>query len=284
MQKNHPSETITHFNIGEVNPQSWKMQHPLSVDGCLIMLCERGFIEITLNSHRYTMHSGDMAFIVFDIVAVPIRTSDDFMARFIAIDFDVAQYIFFLITSNRFWEYIYSTPVFTLNDELYRTATRWFSLINWLSANCAEATAEKALHNEMENFMLVMAEHVESHYGVLGTNPMKNRAWMIANDFLGLINRYYTHHHDVAFYAAKLNISPNYLNIITKRILGISAKEQINIQLGLVVKMLLDTTDLTVKEIAQRLHYDDPSYLCRIFRKQTGLSPLQYRNKHQQSN
>jgi len=85
----------------------------------------------------------------------------------------------------------------------------------------------------------------------------------------------------VAFYAKKLNISPNYLNIISKRILGVSAKEQINIQFGLVIKMLLDTTELTVKEIAERLHYDDPSYLCRIFRKQTGLSPMQYRNKAQ---
>ena len=128
-----------------------------------------------------------------------------------------------------------------------------------------------------------MAGHVESHLGLLGTNPPKNRAWAIVNDFLGLLNRYYTRRHDVAFYAEKLNITPNYLNIIAKRNLGVTAKEQINIQLGLVVKMFLDTTDLTVKEIAERLHYDDPSYLCRIFRKQTGLSPIQYRNKQRKS-
>ena len=43
--------------------------------------------------------------------------------------------------------------------------------------------------------------------------------------------------------------------------------------------MLLDTTDLSVKQIAERLHYDDPSYMCRIFRKHTGMSPIEYRNK-----
>lgn len=115
---------------------------------------------------------------------------------------------------------------------------------------------------------------------MLGTNPPKNRAWLIINEFLGLLNRYYTRRHDVAFYAEKLNISPNYLNIISKRNIGVTAKDQITNQLVLVIKMLLDSTDLTVKEIAERLHYDDPSYLCRIFRKQTGLSPIQYRNKH----
>ena len=40
-----------------------------------------------------------------------------------------------------------------------------------------------------------------------------------------------------------------------------------------------DTTDLSVKQIAARLHYDDPSYLCRLFRKQTGMSPLEYRHQ-----
>ena len=70
---------------------------------------------------------------------------------------------------------------------------------------------------------------------------------------------------------------PNYLNIITRKHTGISAKEQINLMLVHVIKTLLDTTDSPVKHISERLHYDDPSYLCRIFRQQTGLTPIQYR-------
>lgn len=266
-------------NVGTSDGSEWRTGHPLSVGGCLIMLCERGWIEITVNSRRFVMSSGHMAFLVFDMLAVPVKSSADFKAKYVALDFDTAQDIFFLVTSNRFWEYIYTSPIFSLSHELNEVAARWFAMLDWITGNCSEITAEKALRNDVENFVLVMAEQVESHLGLLGTNPAKNRAWVIVNEFLGLLNRYYTHRHDVAFYAEKLNITPNYLNIIAKRNLGVTAKEQISIQLGLVVKMLLDTTDLTVKEIAERLNYDDPSYLCRIFRKQTGLSPIQYRNK-----
>lgn len=271
---------MSRFNVGIINKNSWKREHPLPVAGSLVMMCEQGYLDITINSRRFIMHRGEIAFIVFDMVAVPIMVSEDFKAKYIAIDFDAAQDAFFLVTSNRFWEYVYSTPVFSLNGNVKEIAHMWFKTVEWIYANCSDMTTEKVLRNEMENFMLVMAEQVESCKGLLGENPVKNRAWTIVNDFLGLLNRHYTRHHDVAFYADKLNITPNYLNIIAKKNIGVSAKEQINIQLGLVVKMLLDTTDLTVKEIAGKLHYEDPSYLCRIFRKQTGLSPIQYRNQH----
>lgn len=283
MKEKIPSERVPHFHVGAIDANSWKVKQMLPVDGCIILFCERGEMEITSKSSRCVMHTGDMAFIVFDIVTVLTRMSDDFLAKFISVDFDTAQDLFFLITSNRFWEYIYSSPVFTLDRDAREMAKRWFASVEWLYAKCSEDTAEKVMRNEVENFMMIISEFAESHFGTLGTNHTKNRAWLIASIFLGLLNRYHTSHHDVAFYAKSLNISSNYLNIISKRILGVSAKEQINIQLGLVIKMLLDTTELTVKEIAERLHYDDPSYLCRIFRKQTGLSPIQYRNKAQHS-
>lgn len=268
------------YTVGVTDGTGWKPEHPIPVAGCLIMLCERGSVDMTINSRRFTMTRGEMAFIVFDMVTVPVKASDDFEAKFMALNFDAAQDIFFLVTSFRFWEFIYKSPVFKLPPAICPVADHWFDLIRWVVDNCSETTAEKVIRNETENFMLIMAEQVESQLGKLGLNPAKNRAWVIVNDFLGLLNRYYTRRHDVAFYADKLNITPNYLNIIVKRNVGVTAKEQINIQVGLVVKMLLDTTDLTVKEIAERLHYEDPSYLCRIFRKQTGLSPIQYRNLH----
>lgn len=273
------SGSTAHCDVGTTNGAEWRIGHPLTVSGCLIMICESGHIDISVNSRRFVMSRGHMAFMVFDMLAVPVKASDDFKAKFVSLDFDTAQDIFFQITSNRFWEYIYTYPIFRLPPDLNDVTIRWFTTLEWLADNCSEFTAEKTLRNEMENFMLVMAEQVESHLGLLGINPPKNRAWVIVNEFLGLLNRYYTHRHDVAFYARKLSITPNYLNIIAKRHLGVTAKEQIGIQLWLVVKMLLDTTDLTVKEIAERLNYDDPSYLCRIFRKQTGMSPIQYRNK-----
>lgn len=280
MERQPVSEPTQAIKVGITDGSDWQLGYPMPIKGCYLTLCAQGYADITIDSHRFNMTCGDMAFLFFDMVAVPVEVSDDFEAKFVSLDFDSTQDIFFHVTSNRFWEYVYSYPIFRLRSSCKAITMQWIGLLDWIMTNCTDITAERIIRSETSNFMLIMAEHVESHLGLLGTNPPKNRAWMIVNEFLGLINRYYTHHHDVKFYANKLNITPNYLNIISKKNLSVTAKERINIHIGIVVKMLLDTTDLTVKEIAQRLHYEDPSYLCRIFKKQTGLSPIQYRNMH----
>lgn len=43
---------------------------------------------------------------------------------------------------------------------------------------------------------------------------------------------------------------------------------------------LLTETPLTVKEVAERIGIQDLSYFCRIFKKETQLTPLQYRKKY----
>lgn len=41
--------------------------------------------------------------------------------------------------------------------------------------------------------------------------------------------------------------------------------------------LLLDTTPQSISDIAHQLGYDDPHYFSRLFKKVTGLAPLQYR-------
>lgn len=264
---------------GGIGAATWTAGHPLPVDGCLIMLCEGGSAAISVNSRTHTMSRGMMALLAFDMVVVPLEISDGFSARFLSLDFDTAQDIFFLVTSNRFWDFVYTTPVFTLPPSLLTAASYWFAIIGRISTDYSAALRDRMMRNEAENFMLAMAEQTETRLGRLGLSPPKNRAWALTNSFIALLNRHYAAHHDVAFYAERLNVTPNYLNIIIRRNTGTTAKEQINKQIVLTIKMLLDTTDLSVKQIAGRLHYDDPSYLCRIFRKHTGMSPMHYRER-----
>ena len=47
---------------------------------------------------------------------------------------------------------------------------------------------------------------------------------------------------------------------------------------------LLDKTDLSIEEISQRTGFSSASYYSKIFKKQTGKSPLQYRKAQRAEN
>ena len=44
--------------------------------------------------------------------------------------------------------------------------------------------------------------------------------------------------------------------------------------------VLLITTALPVKQIAQQVGYPDADFFCRIFKKKAGLTPKEYRSRY----
>ncbi|MCG8323182.1 MAG: helix-turn-helix domain-containing protein [Cytophagales bacterium] len=83
--------------------------------------------------------------------------------------------------------------------------------------------------------------------------------------------------HQVQFYAEQLNIHPNHLNAIIKRITGTSASEHIYKHILSLAKSKLRNTGKSVKEIAFELYYDYPNHFASFFKKHTGQTPGQYR-------
>ncbi len=51
----------------------------------------------------------------------------------------------------------------------------------------------------------------------------------------------------------------------------------INDRIILEAKRQLCYTDLNIKEIAFRLGFDDPSYFVKLFKRQTGILPAEFR-------
>lgn len=92
-----------------------------------------------------------------------------------------------------------------------------------------------------------------------------------------LIDKFYKQEKLVGFYASKLNISPNYLNILCKSHLHISATKLIQQRVLLEAKRLLQSTDLSVKEIAFELGFIDHAYFSNFFKSHVGITPTQFR-------
>ncbi|WP_177761009.1 helix-turn-helix domain-containing protein [Flavobacterium sp. I3-2] len=97
--------------------------------------------------------------------------------------------------------------------------------------------------------------------------------------FQDLIEQYYKKEKTVAFYASKLHVTGNYLNILSKKHLNLSAIELIQNRVILEAKRLLQSTNETVKEIAFELGFADHAYFSNFFKNKTQLTPTQFREK-----
>lgn len=81
-------------------------------------------------------------------------------------------------------------------------------------------------------------------------------------------------------YASKLHVSESYLNEVLKKITGFPVSYWITQEVILEAKRLLYYSELNVKEIAHRLGYEDHTYFSRIFKKNTNITPLAFRNNY----
>lgn len=80
-----------------------------------------------------------------------------------------------------------------------------------------------------------------------------------------------------SYYADKLHVHPNHLNAVVKRMTGKTASQIIQQHLITSAKSLLRQTSLSVKEIAYRMHFTEPTHFNAFFRKNIGLTPQQFR-------
>ncbi len=97
-------------------------------------------------------------------------------------------------------------------------------------------------------------------------------------DFMALLSAHCRREHDVAFYARRLSVTPKHLTAVSRRITGHSAKKIIDSRVLSLVKNALRQSRLTVKEIAYRHNFPSDSYFCQYFRRNTGISPQQFRH------
>lgn len=91
------------------------------------------------------------------------------------------------------------------------------------------------------------------------------------------IETHYRERHEVAAYAELLHISAGHLSEVVKAQSGRSAIKHLHERLVLEAKRLLFYTPQSLKEIAFDLGFAEPSYFNRFFKRETGLTPAEYR-------
>lgn len=96
--------------------------------------------------------------------------------------------------------------------------------------------------------------------------------------FLNHLAQHFRTHRDVEFYASKVCLSPKYFSTVVKQETGHTASWWIHSTVISETKTLLSMRhDLTIQAIADLMGFADQADFSRFFKRETGLSPTDYR-------
>lgn len=91
--------------------------------------------------------------------------------------------------------------------------------------------------------------------------------------------RHWRENVSIEYYAKCSKITPYWFRKKFKAFTGLSPTQYL-IELRMTNAMnLIENTDYNISQVAYAVGYDNPSYFCRLFRKHTGMTPLEYKKE-----
>ena len=107
----------------------------------------------------------------------------------------------------------------------------------------------------------------------------QTRQEQLFKDFKKLVNEHGHRERNIPFYADRLAITPHYLSTLVSKISGHSVMYWINRATILQAKVLLKDKNLMASEIADQLDFPSPSAFGMFFKRETGMTPGEYKKK-----
>lgn len=229
------------------------------LEGRILWVTE-GNADFELNLEEYHIEKGDIILIAPESVMELKRHSEDYTMvgiiykQSLAIDKDIIH----IHAKSADWQ-----ETLTLANVLWNTARRSPFRLETVSLLVA-AIANDICHIDcMEQ---------EQH-----PVKRKNRGEEIFCRFKKLVNDNCSLRRNIPFYADKLALTPHYLSTLIVKVSGRSVMYWINRATLIQAKVLLRNEDLLVYEIAERLNFPSQSAFGLFFKRETGMSPGEYR-------
>lgn len=110
-------------------------------------------------------------------------------------------------------------------------------------------------------------------------NLWKGKGHIVVKKFFQLLEEHFHENLPVAEYANMMALTPNHLTQTVSQLTGKTSSQIIKSKQIIEIKRLLVHTNLGVSEIASKMNFPDQSYFAKFFKREVGLSPLQFRSQ-----
>ena len=249
------------------------LQVPFRQDYYSFFIVESGSLDVEVDMVRFTVKKNGL-FFANPLQVIKIYSHSETVGKLIAFKKEFLDGEIFNPTERM--SFIYSGPHLELNAE---EAAMIGDLIEQMKTKLVDQTRPNRRQVAI-NFIGVLLHEIDAIYrlnhGISEKKPTSKET--INNQFHNLVSTFFLKERSVKFYADMLNVNTRYLNELTKEITGRNAGDQIDEMVIREAKILLKNTNLSIKQIAEMLHFSDQFSFSKYFKKYVKMSPSEYRD------
>ena len=246
-----------------------------------IAICTQGKIVVQMNGRQMELHKNQVAIIPQNVMVTDPMVSPDFDIKALFLTNRILQS--FLHEKMSVWNevmYVHRTHIVTMEEDAIVFYTHFYDMLS--------LTIERGEDNPFRTDVIqsLLRAAILGLCGVLKQRlPRAEKTIDVKTSnshfqrFLDLLHNSEVKHRTVEAYASELCISSKYLTAICKKQSGKTANDWIREQVLEDIRYYLLQSDLSIKQICDRLGFPNPSFFCKFVKDHFGMTPLQFRQQ-----
>lgn len=281
LSKNGEEFLIKNFVLEDLEKQQKfiKYGEANTIEGISFIACTKGEGAVRINLREYKVTKNSIITILPNHIVEVISGSKDLILNILIFSFDFISDLP-LPKNHNLGGMLAKHPCIKVSDEDMADLAEYHKFIfKQYSKKDSTWFKEDMIKGLLYSFLSNIGNVYLSNKVVeVGTNNLtSSHQEELTERFFELLKQYYKTERTVAFYADKMCFSSKYLSTTIKKVTGKSILTWLNYAVIMEAKVLLKKTDLTATQISEELNFPNPSFFGRLFKKNTGLTPMDYR-------
>jgi len=253
--------------------QCFGTKSPFKLDFYGFTLCLEGSAEGLADLAPFRLTRGKMIVNMPDLLMEQHSISDDFHAIGIMMSRDFTRQLG-LPYNFQLDRLVRSTPIVELDSMTIEAMTLFHHMLKELLATARPFQAETLTH-----LVCAFFYGMGSYIYTMPDKQTLSTEETIMQRFLDEVKSHYKSERKVTFYANRLNITPKYMSGIVRKVSGKTAAAWISAFVIEEACAMLKSTTLTAQQISYTLNFPSPTFFGKYFKRLTGMSPREYREK-----
>lgn len=244
---------------------------PRKIQRAAIALCTSGSCRIKVNLEEYEIKAPQLVTFMPGHIFELLSDVNDLDGYVISLS---KRFIDMINLPGWQCQYMkmYNNPITDINEEMLNSLRIFYAILY------------RAAINDKNPFRLQIIENLISVFYYGGVSSFDNEVESnlkyknhIVDNFLELVQQHYREERLIQYYAGRLCITPKYLSKLVKDHTGRAATDWIEQHVILEARAMLQSTDLSIQQIATTLNFPNQSFFGKYFKRATGVSPKHYR-------